>query len=354
MHLVGTILAALAAAVCFALSAVLQQQSARAAPSSESLHLSLLVSLARRRRWLLGVGVMNLAYGLESLALALGDVTLVEPVVVTELVFALAIGAWMRHRRVGVQEWLGVVSVVGGVTAFLAAAGPGERRIGAPPSLTHWLLALLPCAGAVGGSLLLARRSRPWARAGLLGAGAGVAFGLLAVLTRVCVGIFERHGASGLFESWEPYVLLSLGLGGFLLSQSAYQAAPLSGSLPLIDSTEPVTAVVIAATVLGERIDLAGPALAVEAVGAALAIAGVFLLGRSPVVISTYRADPDPAPALTSSPEAGLRHEVDGLSSPQGTGSSPAPRRGERGEVAGGPTHSPRPIAPPPRRSTRP
>ena len=238
MRLIGTIVAALTGAVRFAVSAVLQQQSARVAPSSESLHLRLLVGLAHRRRWLAGVGRMSVAYGVESLALALGNVTLVEPVVVTELV-----------------------------------------------------LALLPCAGAVGCTLLLARRARPWARAGLLGAGAGIAFGLLAVLTPVPVGIVERRGAVEPLGAWEPYLLLALGLGGFLLSQSAYQAAPLTSSLPFVDALEPVTAVVIAATILGEHVDLSPPDLAVEALGAVLAIAGVFLLGRSPVVIATYQAE---------------------------------------------------------------
>lgn len=293
MHLIGTILSALVAAVCFALSAVLQQQSARAAPKSESLHFRLLLSLARRRSWLAGVGLMNLAYALESLALGLGNVTLVEPVIVTELVFALVIGARIRGRRAGPQEWIGAIFVVGGVTAFLAAAGPGSRRIGPLPSIGDWLIALVPCAVVVVCGLLLARHARPWSRAGLLGAVAGVAFGLLAVLTRVSVSLFELRGAVGLFSSWEPYLLLLLGLGGFIISQSAYQAAPLAGSLPLIDACEPVTAVVIAATILGERIDLSPGAIAFEGLGAALAISGVFLLGRSPVVIATYQADPD-------------------------------------------------------------
>lgn len=294
MQLVETIFSALAAAICFALSAVLQQRSARAAPREETLRLHLLVTLARRRAWLAGVGLMNLAYAFESLALALGNVTLVQPVIVTELVFALAVGARMRGRRVGTQEWFGAGAVVGGVTTFLVAAGPGANRIEPPPSVPVWLIALVPCGAVVGGSLLVARIARPWARAGLLGTGAGVAFGLLAVLTRVSVGLFERGGWSSLFGSWEPYLLVSLGLGGFVLSQSAYQTAPLASSLPLIDASEPVTAVVLAATVLGEHLDLSTTAVAFEGGGAALAIAGVFLLGRSPVVIATYQADPDP------------------------------------------------------------
>lgn len=294
MHLIGTILSALTAAVCFAFSAVLQQESARSAPKGDALRFRLLLSLARRRRWLAGVGLMNLAYALESLALGLGNVTLVEPVIVTELVFALVIGARMRGRRAGVQEWVGATFVVGGVTTFLAAAGPGRNRVSPPPSLRDWLIALVPCAAVVGCTVLLARNARPWSRAGLLGAAAGVSFGLLAVLTRVSVTLFELRGAAGLFGSWEPYLLVALGLGGFILSQSAYQAAPLAGSLPLIDASEPVTAVVIAATILGERIDLGLGAVGIEVLGAALAISGVFLLGRSPVVIATYQADPDP------------------------------------------------------------
>jgi len=300
-------LSALIAAVCFAFSAVLQQASAHSAPRSESLRPRLLWDLARRRSWLAGVGLMILAYALESLALALGDVTVVEPVVITELVFALAIGARRKGRRVGRREWVGVACVVGGVSAFLVTTGTVVTSIGPPPPVREWLLALLPCAGFVAVTLALSRRAGARAKAGLLAAGAGVAFGVLAVLTRVSVGIVERTGPMGLLEQWEPYVLLVLGVGGFLLSQSAYQAAPLSSSLPVIDTCEPVAAVVIAAALLGEPFGLGTGALVLEALGAALAIIGVFLLGGSPVVIATYQVDQlesDPAPASPVSPSS--------------------------------------------------
>lgn len=286
MHLVGTVVSALGAAVCFAVSAVLQQRAARGLPGEESLRVRLLFDLARHPSWLGGVASMLVAYGLEALALGLGDVTLVAPLVVTELLFALALGAHLNAGRVGPREWAGAACVVGGIVTFLVVARPTGK--GVSPPFSDWIPGLVPCAAVVVLMVLVARTPQTPRRAGLLGVAAGISFGLVAVLTKTAVTILEHRGVAALLSRWEPYVLVAVGLGGFLVGQSAYQAAPLKSSLPVIDTVEPVIAVVLAATVLKEHIGLTAVALALESGAGLLAIAGVFLLGRSPIVLSTY------------------------------------------------------------------
>jgi hypothetical protein len=120
------------------------------------------------------------------------------------------------------------------------------------------------------------------------GAAAEICFGLLAPVTKSFVAELSR-GSESAFTSWQPYVLAVLGLGGFLVAQSAYQAGPIAISLPVIDAVEPTVAVILAATVLGEQVRAGTLALGAEALGAMIALAGVFVLGRSPFVLDLYR-----------------------------------------------------------------
>ena len=93
--------AALAAGACFALAGVFQQYEAASRPSSESLSWKLLIALAKRRLWLVGMVLALVSYGFQSLALAYGPLSLVQPLIISELIFAIPLSARMRRLRLG-------------------------------------------------------------------------------------------------------------------------------------------------------------------------------------------------------------------------------------------------------------
>ncbi len=289
VRLLAAVLAALAAAFTFAISAVLQQRSARELPDTESLHPRLVLDLVRRPTWVAGVAAMDLAYLFQVVALAFGPVAVVEPIVASELIFAVPIAVRHAGKRPGSREWLGMILCACGVSAFLFAAHPSGG--GGSPSTLRWVLGFGPWA-VVFALLVYRGRCRPngTERAALLGAAAGSAFGFVSLVTKNGVQVLTAHGAVGVLTSWQPWVLLGVGGLGFLVGQSAYQAAPLASSLPLMDAVEPISAVLLSAYVLGERISLAAGALAVELVGAAATVTGIFLLGRSPLVLAIYES----------------------------------------------------------------
>ncbi len=192
----------------------------------------------------------------------------------------------VRHERPGVREWAGVILVAGGVATFLVAADPGSGHPQA--GAVSWLLALLPAVGAMGLLVLIARGPQTRARAMLLGAAAGIANGMVALVTKSFTGELS-HGLAAALGSWQPYTIIAFGGGGFLLAQSAYQAAPLADSLPVMDALEPLSSIVIAAAVLGEYIDLAPGHVALLIAGALGAFGGIVLLGRSRLVLSIYQ-----------------------------------------------------------------
>lgn len=288
MHNFAAYLAALLAAFTFAMSAVLQQESARELPEEESLTLKMAADLVRNRSWLAGVGAMVGAYLLQAIALGFGPVAIVEPIIVTELIFAVPIAVRHAGKRPGLREWAGMALAAAGVGAFLIAAHPTGGHPNPPGP--RWVYGFAPWA-AIGGLLVFfARGPESPRRAGLLAAAAGVTFGLMSLLTKSMVSVLTHHGFLAMLESWQPWVLVVVGAAGFMVSQSAYQAAPLASSLPIMDTIEPVSAVAYAAYVLHEHISLSGVDLGVEAAGGIAAIVGVFLLGRSPLVLAIYEA----------------------------------------------------------------
>ena len=90
-------------------------------------------------------------------------------------------------------------------------------------------------------------------------------------------------GLGSILAHWQPWALIVLGIAGVLLSASAYQAGALRTSLPIMDTLEPVSAVLIGTAVFGERLASSPGGLAVQLCAAATAVAGIVVLGRSPL-----------------------------------------------------------------------
>ena len=83
--------------------------------------------------------------------------------------------------------------------------------------------------------------------------------------------------------------LLAAGILGAYLSQSSFQAGALSVSLPVIDTVEPVSAVLIGATVFSERLATSPAQLSAQLVGGAMAAGGIAALSRSSVAAAETR-----------------------------------------------------------------
>ncbi|MCU1490318.1 MAG: integral rane protein [Acidimicrobiaceae bacterium] len=292
MNFAPSILAALGAALSFALAAVLQQESTQSVPSDDSLSLTLLVDLAHRRRWLMGIGLLIAGYGLQALALSYGPVALVQPIVVTELAFAIPLGIWRGHCHVGRRETLGIAAVLAGLAIFLLVATPTNPRYS--PGATAWLVSLLAIAGGAGLLVLIGSRAQGPHRAMLLGAAAGICFGALAVLTKVTTEALSSNLGHA-FLTWKPYVTVAAGILALVISQSAYQAGPLAYSMPFISIIEPTVAVVMGDALLGETVRLTPGQLVLEAFAADVAVGAIVALTTSSTVLTIYKQGSNPA-----------------------------------------------------------
>ncbi|MEV6246739.1 DMT family transporter [Streptomyces sp. NPDC051742] len=280
MNIVIAVSSALLAAVCFGVGSVLQHEAARQAPMRKSLRLQLLLDLARRPRWLVGLVLSVSSFAFLGFALAFGPLVLVLPLAAADLVFALPFLALRRRQSLTRLEKTGIVCTAGGVAAFLTVLplSPGT----AVPAVHDWAPAF---AAAIGVVALLAPMGawRPGrARTAAYAVSAAMMLALLDGLTKSTASRFRTGGFDVLLH-WEPYALMAVGVTSLVLSQSAFQAGSLAISLPIIDTLEPIGAVAIGIAVFGEQLALTGWALTVQALGAAAAVTGIVLLGRSPL-----------------------------------------------------------------------
>lgn len=300
--MVIAIVAALGAAGAFATASVLEQRAAREAPQGESLSPKLILDLLHRPAWVGGVGASLAAFGLQALALSFGTLTLVQPLIVMEIIFGVPVAIRLRHRSMGPREWLGAVAVVGGVALFLVVASP--RGGLANPSVIAWAIVLAAVVVLAGACLVAARGPESAKRASLLGLAAGALFGLMSALLKSWTLILSHHGIVAGLTTWQPYLMGAVAAGGFLTAQSAFQAGPLAASLPVTDTLEPGVAVAIAIAAFGEVVNHTPVALSLEAVGVAAVIAGIFILDRSPLILA-LQAPPDPARTAGQEAEGG-------------------------------------------------
>ncbi|MBN9794595.1 DMT family transporter [Pseudonocardia sp. ICBG601] len=253
MNTVAAIGAALLSALLFALAAVAQQTSAAADPHDRGLRM--LARLVRDPRWLAGSLGDTAAFAMQAVALGFGSLLLVQPIIVTQLVFALPLAARWAGRRPSRAELTWATVLVVALVLFVTVGEPtaGVDRAGLAawaPTGSVLLVLFAAC-------LLAARVTTGTPRALLLAAATGIAYGVVAALTLGVVDTLS-DGLVALLTSWETWVLVVAVVGGTLLQQSAFQAGALGASLPAVVVGEPVVAAVVGVTVLDERLDTGG------------------------------------------------------------------------------------------------
>ena len=131
-------------------------------------------------------------------------------------------------------------------------------------------------------------RSGP--RALLLGAACGALYGTAVALTKPVIDELT-HGPVAVLSGWELWALVASGAAGFYLQQRAFQAGSLAASLPAITISEPLVAVFLGFTVLGER-------LRVDTPGAVVVAVAVVVMVTTTVALSRTQARSAPADAV--------------------------------------------------------
>ncbi len=281
-HTVVSAMAAVAAGGFLATAGVLQQRAASRRPSKERFSLRLMINLFKDHWWVGGIGAAVLSYGFQAVALALGPLVLVQPLVVSEMLFAVPISVRMRGLRLRPRDWASVLAVVAGLAVGIIAANPRQGASVQP--ITVWAPALAAIAFITVVCLVVAKRTSegPATASAFALAGAAV-MGLQSALYSSTIHMLGKD-MWGTFLHWEPYVLVVASLLGAFLIQNAFQSGPLAASTPVIDATLPLVAIGLGVGIFNESVRTSTLGLLGGTVGIALVIAGIVGLDTSPVV----------------------------------------------------------------------
>jgi len=226
---------------------------------------------------------------LEAASLGLGSIIVVQPVLVTGLLWALPLAAIGRPERVTRREWIPAIALVIALAVFVTVGDPHGGR--AQASGLAWILTVGALAVPIAIAVAAARRAPPGRRALLLAFAAGCVYGLTAALTKSTLDLLD-DGVLDVFAHWQPYALVAAGFVGFVLNQSAFQAGHLAASLPAMAVTDPVVGCAIAVTLFGESIGATGAgAIAATAAAVVVMVIATVSLARSPLVVHQHEMD---------------------------------------------------------------
>jgi drug/metabolite transporter (DMT)-like permease len=272
---VGAIAFALLAALCNAVS-VLTRHVASTADPDRPRGLRLAGYLLRNPQWMAGWAAQIGAFAFQAVALQLGQVSVVQPLLVTELVMALVLRQIFIHQEIAWAAWGGAAAAVAGLAVFIVAAEPRGGHAG--PTGGHWTAAIVVCVVAVGALVIGARGGSPARQAALYGLAGGITWALEATFIKSATDDLAQAGLSGLFTNWPVYAVAVGGAAGVVIEQAALQSGPLRVSQPLLTITDPIVSIALSVWLFDEHFVLNPGVLAAAAAGFLVMCAGVVVL----------------------------------------------------------------------------
>ncbi len=190
--------------------------------------------------WLLGLVAQVVGVVLQGAALDRGRVSIIQPLLVTTVIWALPLGYFLTHQAIGAREMTGAAIIVVGLALFASFGDP------------------------------------------------------------VVEGL-HTDGVGNVIAGFEFWVWAVAGIIGFLFQQLSLSTGRLVPSVASVSVANPVVSVMLGALVLQERLEKNPPSHAVAAVGAlCLALVGAVLITsarESEREVEQTVPEPQPAPA---------------------------------------------------------
>lgn len=286
-------LLALLAAFLFALSAFLQHRAARRAEHPDRSIVGgapgLMARLVRDRTWLTGWLVNLAGFASQATALQFGSVAAVQPVMSTQLLFALPMASAERRVWPRLRDWASAVAICGGLVVLLLVddAAPLEGE----PNRPKVVLAALSAAVLVVALVIMAGRVRRPVASVLVASAAGLCFAMSAVFMKLTADDLVEHGVAFTARDWPGYALAVSALLGLVLGQSAFATGALPWAVATMNAVNPVASYVAGILAFDVSVPTDPVSLAGIAAAGLLLVAGVLGLAHSPSV-SLWLAEP--------------------------------------------------------------
>jgi hypothetical protein len=236
--------------------AVATQHVASTSATQKTSNWRLFLYLARQPLWLIGWVAMAGSLVFQSLALHFGPMSIVQPLLVSELVIALALRRVWLHQSIRLAAW-SVAALTGlSLIVFLVATSPTGGAY--QPTTSVWTAPSVVCLVGVGVLVVLAQRGSPHRRAALFACATAIAWAIEATFIKATTDVMASIGVMGMFARWPVYALVIAGVIGLFCEQAALHVGPLSVSQPFIVIIDPVVSVALGIWIYREQIQ-SGP-----------------------------------------------------------------------------------------------
>ena len=269
---------ALAAAFSSAVNLMTQHAASISAPEQER-GWRLALYLVRQPLWLLGWAAAAGTFIFQALALHNGPMSVVQPVLVTELVFVLVLRRVWVHQDVAAAAWGSVLVVCLALAVFLVAAEPSGGN--PAPETKQWLSAGLVFGATIAVLTVLGRDGPPMRRAAVFAAAAALCWALEATFLKAATDTLAAFGVGGMLIRWPVYALIGAGVAGTVLEQAALHVGPLSVSQPILVVINPFVSIVLSVWLFHERFTNSPAKLTVAVISFAVMAAGIIMLTRT-------------------------------------------------------------------------
>ena len=278
--MLASLVAAMVAALCYGIAAVMQAMVVRSAslrpahaPAGTALggvDPGLVVRMLHQWRFIASLGIDLIGFLAQLVALRRLPLFAVQAMIAANLAVTAVFASWLMNIMLTWREWLAVLGVVTGVGLLGSSAGAeGATRV----SPTFQLALIVAVAVIALAGLAAARLPNP-ARTPVLGAVAGLGYAVLAVAARILPGFSPQQ----LIRYPATYALAAAGIVSFMLYTAALEGGSVTVATAAVVLAETTPPAIVGVLFLGDttRHGLTG----VAAVGFGLAVVCAVALAR--------------------------------------------------------------------------
>lgn len=262
------------------------------------MNLRQLWRLIRTPLWLLGLFTIVIGASAHIFALMLAPVTVVQPVGILAVPWAVLMSARIHRHTVTRPMWLSVAMTVAGIVIFtlLAAAAASEHTVLDPVAIAIGCSVIVVIGTTLG---LLGWKGPVHLRCLMWASGGSFFYGLSAGMVKATSEVIKHDGFHGRPVFWivAPFLVLSYAVGGFMVQQ-ALANGPAEITVGSMTTTDPIVAVSFGLLVLGEGVRITPLTAVGMVIAGVLAVWGVVQLSRHhpdaarPVNRTTAQRDP--------------------------------------------------------------
>lgn len=270
--------AALAAAFCYGIGAVMQAIAVRAASRRPVLAAAgvagrvdpgLVIRMFRQLPFVLSLAIDFAGFVCHLIALRRLPIFEVQVIIASNLAVTAVFAAWLMHAVLSLREWAAVISVVVGVGLLGSSAGSeGATSVG-----IDFHIGLIVALVAISVAGVVAARLPSQYRTVALGSMAGLGYAVLAVCARILPGFTPAV----LIKSPAAYTLAAASVISFMLYASALESGSVTVATAAVILLETAPPALVGVLFLGDstKPGLVAPAIAgfIMALVSAIALA---------------------------------------------------------------------------------